>query len=202
MLQFKSPRRKRYSIDGSDSLCRRVGYGRCLMDGTIFDADRSTLSIFRLSLILFGDQMTLAYSILGRTKDVKSVRNVFVSIWRKLLRIIPVTCFALLVLCWMWSLNVKLTSNSTPRSFSPADELITCPPIPYIVWLFFLLICTILLLEWLVNYYDTVVNWSLRFVLFCFVSVVLNCTQLHQQRPPRWQTKAWGSQGAFCGSIS
>ena len=89
-----------------------------LMSGTVFVALLCTRSIASMSRINLGFHITLPYSSIGLTLEVKSCINLFVSMFLKLRLIIPTTWFAfttVLLMCW---LKVNLLSTTTPRSFS------------------------------------------------------------------------------------
>ena len=75
-----------------------------------------------MSFLYIGDQMTVAYS---RMMDLYRFRNISVSMYVKVLKMIPRFLLAMLIFEVMWSLKVNLLSNSTPKSFSLSTFSIT-----------------------------------------------------------------------------
>ena len=97
---------------------RRSEYSRCFRSGTCFVALLCTLSNSAISVFLYGAHTATDVSMSGRTRLLKSWRNIFWSRLSNVLRMIPITALAFFILVYMWSLKLRLSSTWTPISFS------------------------------------------------------------------------------------
>ena len=82
-VSIMSPLMRLYTSDGSLSFRNRSGYVsvfKLLMSGTVFVALLCTRSIASISLISLGLHIALPYSNIGCTLDVKSCRNISLSL--------------------------------------------------------------------------------------------------------------------------
>ena len=77
-----------------------------------------------LSFLYCGDHTCVAYSIWGRTIDLYRFKNISLSMYVKLMNIIPRFLFAIFTFFVMWSRKLSYSSINTPRSFYDSTLLI------------------------------------------------------------------------------